>query len=187
METITKITKDMMIADLVRKHPQSVDVMLKHGLHCFGCGVSLYETIEQGTLGHGMSEEQLNAILEDLNNMEPEEGRHQNAEEGFAVTEKAAAKAREFMQRDGKQEWGLRVGVSPGGCSGFTYVLDFEQGGTGEDMVFVQHGIKFFISKADMEHLGGSTLDYLETLQGAGFKIHNPNVKTSCGCGKSFR
>lgn len=186
METLTKVTKDMVISDVVRNYPQSVDIMLRHGLHCFGCGVSLYETIEQGALGHGMPEEQLDALVEDLNHL-AENHPEKTEDRSFIVTERAALKAKEFMQKDGKEGWGLRVGVVPGGCSGLTYLMDFEQEKAEDDMVFEAQGVKFFVNSMDLEHLGGSTLDYIETLQGSGFKISNPNVRSTCGCGKSFR
>ncbi len=181
-----KVTKDMLIADVVRTYPQSVDIMLKHGLHCFGCGVSLYETIEQGTLGHGMSEEQLNALVEDLNN-NLEQHEITTESKDFTVTEKAASKVKEFLRLENKEGWGLRVGVMPGGCSGLTYLMDFAQEKEEDDIVIEAGNVKFFVNKNDLEHLGGATLDYVETLQAAGFKIDNPNVHSTCGCGKSFR
>lgn len=189
METIMKVTKDMLIADVVRKYPSSVEIMLKHGLHCFGCGVSLYETIEQGTLGHGMSDEQMNALIDDLNkDIEDEIPEGAEAEQSeFTITSKAATKVKEFLRLEGKEGWGLRVGVIPGGCSGLTYLMDFQENAEQDDLVFDVEGVKFFVSKEDMEHLGGSTLDYIETLHAAGFKIDNPNVHSTCGCGKSFR
>ena len=185
METIQKISKDMLIAEVVKKYPDSVEIMLKHGLHCFGCGVSLYETLEQGITGHGMSQEQLTALLDDLNSNIHD---HSSEAKGdFTVTEKAAVKVKEFLQREGKEGWGLRVGVIPGGCSGLTYLMDYEQESGEDDNVLEVEGVRFFVSRDDLEHLGGAKLDYVETLQASGFKIDNPNVKSSCGCGKSFR
>ena len=75
--------------------------------------------------------------------------------------------------------------VVRGGCAGYTYNMDFEKSKSGDDMVFEEHGLKIFVTPKSMEFLNGTQIDYTEGLQGAGFKLNNPNVKSSCGCGKS--
>ncbi|MBR9692316.1 DUF1858 domain-containing protein [Candidatus Woesearchaeota archaeon] len=61
------VTRDMLIGEVVQKYPKAAFVMMQYGLHCVGCHVSAFETIEQGTAGHGMPEETLKEMLEDLN------------------------------------------------------------------------------------------------------------------------
>jgi len=66
--TATLITKDMLIGEVVEKYPETIEVMFKHGMHCIGCGMTAYESIEQGCMGHGMSEEEIAKMVIDMNN-----------------------------------------------------------------------------------------------------------------------
>lgn len=104
------------------------------------------------------------------------------------ITDKGAEKVREFLaaQQADASLAGLRVGVRGGGCSGFQYQLAFdEQRDT--DSVFETHGLKLLVDHDSLPYVRGSIIDYQETLQGAGFKVDNPNVVAACGCGSSFR
>jgi iron-sulfur cluster assembly accessory protein len=107
---------------------------------------------------------------------------------GVLFTEKGAEKVREFLDSQGADVTtaGLRVGVRGGGCSGFQYQLAFDEQRTG-DVVFESHGLKLLIDAESLPFVRGSTIDYEEGLQGAGFKVNNPNVVAACGCGSSFR
>lgn len=106
----------------------------------------------------------------------------------ISITDKGAEKVHEFL---GAQEAdislaGLRVGVRGGGCSGFQYQLAFDEQ-RDEDIVFESHGLKLLVDNASLQYVEGSVIDYEESLQGAGFKVENPNVVAACGCGSSFR
>ena len=81
---------------------------------------------------------------------------------------------------------GLRVGVVGGGCSGFSYSLQFDTSAGMMDKVFDMEGLKVFVDATSIMYLNGCRVDYVETLEGAGFKFENPNVKSTCGCGSSF-
>ncbi|KKU99852.1 MAG: Iron-sulfur cluster assembly accessory protein [Parcubacteria group bacterium GW2011_GWA2_48_9] len=74
----------------------------------------------------------------------------------------------------------------PGGCSGFQYGLELDDSTTDMDKVFEEKGVKIIVTKENMNFLKGAKLDYVDSLQGGGFKISNPNVKSGCGCGQSF-
>ena len=104
------------------------------------------------------------------------------------MTEMAAKKVSDLRLEEGKPEWGLRIRIVGGGCSGMSYELSWEeQTAEGEDIV-AQHGIKVYIDKHSAPYLSGSEIDYVENnMMGAGFAIKNPNVKSSCGCGQSHR
>ncbi len=110
------------------------------------------------------------------------------------ITDKGAEKVREFLasqQADvsvatGPSPTGLRVGVRGGGCSGFQYQLAFDEQRE-SDVVFESHGLKLLVDGESLQFVRGSTIDYEESLQGAGFKVNNPNVVAACGCGSSFR
>jgi iron-sulfur cluster assembly protein len=103
-------------------------------------------------------------------------------------SDKGAEKVREFLatQEADISMAGLRVGVRGGGCSGFQYQLAFDEQRDGDE-VFESHGLKLLVDSASLPFVAGSIIDYEESLQGAGFKVSNPNVVAACGCGSSFR
>jgi len=102
------------------------------------------------------------------------------------LTPKAIAKVKEIMAQQTPAPAGLRVGVVGGGCSGFSYSMSFENSSGLMDKVFDMEGLKVFVDATSLTYLNGCIVDYLETLEGAGFKFENPNVRTTCGCGSSF-
>ena len=102
------------------------------------------------------------------------------------VTPTAVAKVKEIMAQQNPVPAGLRVGVVGGGCSGFSYSMSFENGAGMMDKVIDIDGLKVYVDATSMMYLQGVTVDYVETLEGAGFKFDNPNVKSTCGCGSSF-
>ena len=106
----------------------------------------------------------------------------------ITITDKGAEKVREFLasQEADLSSAGLRVGVRGGGCSGFQYQLAFDEQRE-SDAVFESHGLKLLVDRESLPYVSGSTIDYEESLQGAGFKVSNPNVVAACGCGSSFR
>ena len=105
-----------------------------------------------------------------------------------SLTEQGAAKVREFMaaQEDVAETAGLRVGVRGGGCSGFQYQLAFDEQRDG-DTVIENSGVRLLVDAISAPYVKGAVVDYVDGLQGAGFKVENPNVVAACGCGSSFR
>jgi iron-sulfur cluster assembly protein len=106
----------------------------------------------------------------------------------ITLTDKGADKVREFLsaQAEVVDTAGLRVGVRGGGCSGFQYALAFDDQ-RDDDTVFEDKGIRLLVDRASLPYVKGSVIDFVEDLQGAGFKVENPNVIAACGCGSSFR
>jgi iron-sulfur cluster assembly accessory protein len=102
------------------------------------------------------------------------------------LTPTAISKVKEIMAQQNPIPTGLRVGVVGGGCSGFSYTMQFETAPGAMDKVFEYDGLKVFIDATSLMYMQGATVDYIETLEGAGFKFDNPNVKSTCGCGSSF-
>lgn len=176
------ITKDMLIGDLVARHPECVEVLLDEGVHCVGCGAAHFETIEQGLAGHGRTPEEIERIIEALN--EAAQSADPNT---ITITERAAHKLREFVESKGKQGSGLRISVAEGGCAGLTYNFDLEDQRNDGDTVIEVAEVKFYIDAQSMAKLRGARVDYVETLEQSGFRITNPNAQASCGCGNSFR
>ena len=102
------------------------------------------------------------------------------------LTSKAVTKVKEIMGQQNPVPVGLRVGVVGGGCSGFSYSMSFENAPGMMDKVFDMDGLKVYVDATSVMYLNGCIVDYLETIEGAGFKFENPNVKSTCGCGSSF-
>ena len=106
----------------------------------------------------------------------------------ITLTDKGAEKVHEFLAAQGTDTAaaGLRVGVRGGGCSGFQYNLAFDQQKEG-DAIFEDHGVKLLVDRPSLPYVAGSIIDYVDSMQGAGFQVNNPNVVAACGCGSSFR
>lgn len=105
----------------------------------------------------------------------------------ITITERAAGHIVRILQQQGRDPAleGLRIGVESGGCSGFQYKLDLNAG-QADDHVFESCGARVLVDSKAMLFLGGSTVDYVESLTGAGFTVRNPNATGTCGCGTSF-
>ena len=102
------------------------------------------------------------------------------------VTAAAREEVIKIASKQGKADSTLRLFVQGGGCSGLTYGMTFDKAETGDEVVFQGNGLKVVVDKASAPLLEGITVDYLLGLEASGFKIHNPNAKETCSCGKSF-
>ena len=103
------------------------------------------------------------------------------------ITPKAAEQVRK-VKLDNKipESFALRLGVKGGGCSGFTYVLAFDENPRSGDKEFFLEGMKVFVDPKSLNYLNGTTLDFSDGLAGKGFVFNNPNAHKTCGCGNSF-
>ncbi|HSX25416.1 MAG TPA: iron-sulfur cluster assembly accessory protein [Chlamydiales bacterium] len=182
---MAQITRDMTIEEIFKRFPHKsqklAQEMTNMGLHCVGCSASTWETIEAGMLGHGMTEEDLTKLLNNLNKVLAE----QEDLTTITITPKAAAKFLNILAEEGKTGWSLRFGERAAGCSGFEYFLDYSEKAKPGDLVLESSGIQIHLHHKSADRLMGCVIDYLDGLQGAGFKITNPNVKSACGCGTS--
>ena len=104
----------------------------------------------------------------------------------LAITEKAAGKVREAMEKQGKNDAGLRLSVLGGGCSGFQYGLAFDKKND-SDHVIEAYGVKVLVDEQSAQYVDGSEIDYVESVMGEGFMVNNPNAVETCGCGHSFK
>jgi iron-sulfur cluster assembly accessory protein len=130
------------------------------------------------TTTHGQTPETLNPQMAGA--IEAEE------QPTVGLTALAAEKVKEIKAAEGIEDsYGLRLRVVGGGCSGFAYDLYFDQV-TEIDRTFDSHGVQLIVDEMSLQYLVGTNVDYVEGLQGAGFKFMNPNVKSTCGCGSSF-
>ncbi|MBL8179712.1 MAG: iron-sulfur cluster assembly accessory protein [Bryobacterales bacterium] len=102
------------------------------------------------------------------------------------LTERAVDKVKEILDTQDPKPAGLRISVVGGGCSGFSYSMAFENAPGLLDKTYSYSDLRVFVDQASLLYLDGAEVDYVETLEGSGFKFNNPNVKSTCGCGSSF-
>ncbi|MBS3059954.1 MAG: iron-sulfur cluster assembly accessory protein [DPANN group archaeon] len=190
---IQKIDPKMTIATILESHPDKVmelaETMTNAGLHCVGCGAAVFETLEEGVLGHGMTNDHLDSLVMDLNAIVSTDVGEQNEQEQLAevtLTPKAISKVKALLESEGKADHGLRVGVHAGGCSGLSYIMEFEEKPADGDTVLERDGLKIFVNPYSFDLLKGVTVDYVDGLNESGFKFSNPNARATCGCGSSF-
>ncbi|MEC7840174.1 MAG: iron-sulfur cluster assembly accessory protein [Chlamydiota bacterium] len=180
-----EIHRHMTIEEILSGFPFKAQLIAQEltnaGLHCVGCQAATWETLEAGMKGHGMSDDavedlviRLNAILAVEVNLTT-----------ITITPRAAKKYLSILEEEEKQGWGLRLAEKMAGCSGFEYALDYSEKANADDEVFESQGIEIHVNKGTVDRMIGSEIDYVDGLQGSGFKISNPNVRSSCGCGSS--
>ena len=104
----------------------------------------------------------------------------------ISLTENAAKKVQGMLEARDENTIGLRVGVRGGGCSGFSYFLEFADTKSDSDRELDSHGVKLLVDRKSYLYLMGTEVDYVDRLSESGFKFNNPNAKRTCGCGESF-
>jgi len=182
--TSQEITKEMTIEEIFSKNPSHAQklaqVLTKAGLSCVGCSAATWETLEAGVMRHGYTDKELQEILDKLNALLQEK----TDESTISLTKNAAEKFKEIAKSEGKPKTALRFDERPAGCSGFEYVLEFSDKADDDDIVYTSHGVEIHVHKSALGRLQGSEIDFVDGLH-SGFKIINPNVRASCGCGTS--
>ncbi len=182
---LEQVDPDMAIEEIFATFPQKsqklAQAMKNKGLNCVGCNASTWETLEMGVLGHGMTHDDLNALVQELNDIINEKVNATTV----TISPKAADKYQSILKEEKKEGYGLRFMEKAAGCSGFEYTLDFSEKALEHDEIFYSQGLEIHIPKTIVSRLIGSEIDYIDGLQGAGFKVSNPNVKSSCSCGTS--
>ncbi|HTE56050.1 MAG TPA: iron-sulfur cluster assembly accessory protein [Kofleriaceae bacterium] len=104
------------------------------------------------------------------------------------ITEAAAREITRQRDKRGKPESAIRIGIRGGGCTGFSYLFEWDdKEPRATDKVFEQHGVKLVVDPKSYVYFQGTELDFVSSMMGHGFKFNNPNVKGSCGCGESVQ
>jgi len=116
----------------------------------------------------------------------PEIVQGSDSQQPLKLTDNAIQQVKTILARENLEGHGLRVAVVTSGCSGYAYHMDFAKEARPDDAVLEMDGLKVYLDRASAKYLAGTIIDYVSGLQGAGFKFHNPNVKSTCGCGTSF-
>jgi iron-sulfur cluster assembly accessory protein len=111
----------------------------------------------------------------------------ENVRMELTLTDTAVSEVRKFMEAENANgEAGLRIRVVPGGCSGFSYSMQIEDGPRQGDEIFDRDGLRVFVDMFSRQYLEGVQVDYVSSVMGSGFTFSNPNATGSCGCGSSF-
>jgi iron-sulfur cluster assembly accessory protein len=110
----------------------------------------------------------------------------QETAQGVVLTEGAAAKVKNLLDQEGREDLALRVAVQPGGCSGLRYQLFFDERSLDGDVVHDFGGVNVVVDRMSTPYLSGATIDFVDTIERQGFTIDNPNATGSCACGDSF-
>jgi iron-sulfur cluster assembly accessory protein len=105
---------------------------------------------------------------------------------GLQLTDGAVLQVKHLLARDQRSGYGLRVSVSDGGCSGYSYKLDFEKEPKPGDVILRFEDLSVFVDAQSIDYLRGTVVDFIPGLYGGGFKFSNPNATATCGCGTSF-
>ncbi len=188
MSEATTIHAQMTIEDILSLFPTKAQRLSQEitnaGLHCVGCHAATWETLEGGMLGHGKNQEEIARLVQKLNTLLKEKDPSYDGSK-IQLTPKGAEKFLEFLRLEGKEGWALRFGDRMAGCSGFEYILDYSEKPLPNDEIFTSSGIEIHVDKASANRLRGSVIDYVDGLAGGGFKVSNPQAKSSCGCGSS--
>lgn len=184
-EQTQQIHRQMTIEDILTRFPHKAQRLAQEitaaGLHCVGCQAATWETLEAGMYGHGMSDAKIDGLVQKLNAALAEK----TDATTITLTERAANKYREILAEEEKLGWGLRLDHRMAGCSGFEYELDYSEKALPTDACFKSQGIEIHVDQKVLPLFLGAEVDYIDGLHGAGFKISNPNVRSSCGCGTS--
>ena len=184
--TEEQITRTLTIDQIFEKFPAKAQKLAQElsnaGLQCVGCHASTWETLEAGMYGHDFEDEQIDALIARLNAILAEEEPDKTT---ITLTKRAGDKYRAILKSEDKKGWGMRLAEKAAGCHGFEYILDYSEKAKGEDKTFTSEGVEIHVSEILIDRLLGCEVDYVDGLQGSGFKITNPNVHSSCGCGTS--
>ncbi|MCH9620708.1 MAG: Iron-sulfur cluster insertion protein ErpA [Chlamydiia bacterium] len=180
-----EIDRSMTVGEIFENHPMHAqkiaNELMKIGLNCVGCGASTHETLEAGMYLHGKEESEIEDLVDVLNQIIKQKVDTST----ITLTKRAADKFLAICETEDKKGSFLRFGDKLGGCSGFEYYLDFTLEKDDKDQLFHQHGVDIVVDKTSLSRLIGCEIDYLDGLNASGFKISNPNAKSSCSCGNS--
>ncbi len=190
----------MTIGDVIKKYPNTAEIMLGYGLQCVGCSVNPYETIEQGALGHGMTEDTVEELLEDMNMVVTKKPKYPLNPEGITISPRALETLEAIMESDGKQGHGLTVQATKvEGSEELDYYLDIVEKAEENQKTLEWEGLKIFITEESLGLMNPSLIDFLHLPSGEeGFKIismkpeeettkelcANCDPETGCQCGK---
>lgn len=170
--TITSFTGKETIIEILNKLPEAEDILIAHGLHCVGCSMGGYETLEEGCQGHGFSSEELQDILDNLN-LQLNEKKIQISQP-LKLTKEAEKKLILFQKQQKKMGYGVKIDTTKT-RGNWNYSLDFCKTPKKEWVTINTYKIKLFLSTDSNDQLYNHTIDYIKTSDGEGFKFTKNN------------
>jgi len=182
MHQTQHIHDDMLIGDILSMLPDSAQIMEDFGLHCTSCSINAFEPIKLGAMSHGLSEEVVDDMIKQINNMAIAR-ENRIPKDSILVTPRAAKKIQEFAKAEDKKGYGLRITANNNEGREPAYGMDFEEKAAKGDKTFEFEGTEIYLDKESMKNMGGAEIDFLETQYGSGFKINNPQFMNKGGCG----
>ncbi len=177
---VNHVTKETLIGDIVNEYPQAAHILTDRGLHCVGCSVQYWESIENGFRGHGMPEETVEETVKELNKFISDltKRKKENVAASLSLTKIASDKLKELISEEKDADIkGIRVQVVSEGCSGMSYAMDFEKDIGLDDAVVEEKGLKLIVDSRSMKLLNGTEITFIESLSGSGFKFQNPRTE----------
>ena len=179
------IEKSMTIGEIFETFPMHAqkiaNQLQKIGLNCVGCGASTHETLEAGMILHEQDMQAIDTLVVTLNDIIKQEVDSTT----INLTKTAAEKFLSICIAEGKEGSYLKFFDKLGGCNGYEYQLDFTMDKSDDEEIYEHHGVKVLVERKAISRLIGCEIDYLDGLNASGFKISNPNAKSSCSCGNS--
>lgn len=179
-----QVTKEMSVGEVVEKHPEAVEVMLRHGLHCVGCHFNPMDTLEGGSRLHGIPQAEFEQMMQEINEaVSAKKASGQESQKLVSLTPRAAQKLLSIMSSEGKAGYALRVASleKDCGCGSQSFYMEFEEGPGPEDIVEHENGLQVIVSKKTADEIQGTAIDFQES---GGFTMRNPNAKQACQCGR---
>lgn len=181
MATKNIISGEELIGEILNRFPDSAQIMEDYGLHCTGCSVNAYEPLRLGALSHGLEEDAVDQLIDQINDLAL--ARQKAPSDGIYLTGRAAERVKEFAAKEDKAGFGLRITAKNNDGMEPAYEMDFVEKADKEDKTFEFHGVEIHLDPESMENMKGSDVDFLETQFGSGFKITNPGFTAGCGDG----
>lgn len=160
------------IGDILALMPEAAEILASHGVSCASCHINAYETLQDGILGHGYDQSDLDAVIADLNEAAADMGLTDKSvpKEDPKLTPYAATKVKEFQVAQQKEDWGFRVEVLDN-AGDYSYFLDFEEKAEKNDIVIESEGITMYLAPESFRILQNKTVNFVEKDGEEGFKI----------------
>jgi len=164
------ITAEMNIQQVIEKYPRISEVLVDYGLHCVGCAISQYESIEQGARAHGIDDESMRNLMDEINLVISKKADYPLNQKGVTLSPRAIEMIKSLIKENKERAQGLQIKASKGE-DGLQYFLDLTSGPEQEEQTIEQDGVRICIDELSLRLVKPSVIDFLKTPMGEGFKV----------------